>query len=184
MIKRILILFLLAITISACRSEKVKPMITDIRVEELPAQESWNSQIVFSDSGRIKAVLNTGHLRVYNDANETLLDSGVKVDFYNEDELKTTTLTSQRGRVDDATQNLFAIRDVIAVNDSGVKIETDELMWRNSDRKIISDKFVTITTPVEKIEGYGFESDQSLVNYVIYNITYISRTDTTNGNNR
>lgn len=51
-------------------------------------------------------------------------------------------------------------------------------MWRNKDQKIISDKFVTIISPKEKIQGYGFESDQSLRNYTIYNITYVTRTDT------
>jgi hypothetical protein len=51
-------------------------------------------------------------------------------------------------------------------------------MWRNKDRKIVSDKFVTILSPKEKIQGYGFESDQSLRNYIIYNITYISKRDT------
>ncbi len=49
--------------------------------------------------------------------------------------------------------------------------------WRNSDKKIVSDKFVTITSPKEKIEGYGFESDQHLQNYVVYNITYITSRD-------
>jgi len=48
------------------------------------------------------------------------------------------------------------------------------LKWRDKDRKIVSDKFVTIDSPDEHIEGYGFESDQHLRNYVIYNITYIT----------
>jgi LPS export ABC transporter protein LptC len=185
MIIKLFTVLLLALTLCACKSEKVKPVInTQIRVEELPAQESWNSEVVFSDSGLIKAILHTGHLRVFVDAQETLLDSGLKVDFYNDNEIKTTTLTSVRGRVDDITQNLFAIENVVAVNDSGVTIETDELMWRNKDRRIVSDKFVKITGPKEIIEGYGFESDQSLRDYVIRNITYISRPDTSGGNNK
>ena len=51
-------------------------------------------------------------------------------------------------------------------------------MFRNKDQKIVSDKFVTIVSPKETIKGYGFESDRNLQNYVIYNITYITRTDT------
>ena len=66
---------------------------------------------------------------------------------------------------------------VVAVNDSGVVVRTDEMVWRDKDRKITSDKFVTITSPKEQIEGYGFESDQHLLNYVIYNITYITTRD-------
>jgi len=172
---------LIFIIISSGCNEKVKPTInTNIRVEQLPAQESWNSTVVFSDSGKTKAVLTAGHIRVYSEAQETLIDSGLIVDFYDEQEVKTTTLTSLSGRVDDANQNLFAKDSVVAVNDSGVTINTDELMWRNRDRKIVSDKFVTITTPKEKIQGYGFESDQSLRNYVIRDITYITRLDTAN----
>jgi hypothetical protein len=65
----------------------------------------------------------------------------------------------------------------VAVNDSGIVITSDEMMWRNRDRKIVSDKYVTIVSPKEKIEGYGFESDQNLRNYIIYNITYITTPD-------
>lgn len=179
----LLLIFIISLLIVSCGEEKVKPRIdANIKGEELPAQESWNSKVVFSDSGRIKAVLYTGHLRVFTQSQQTLLDSGLKVDFYNEEQFKTTTLTSLRGKVEDATQNLYAIDSVVAVNDSDqVTITTDELMWRNKDRKIVSDKFVTIVSPKEKIQGYGFESDQSLRNYVIRDITYITRTDTTSG---
>jgi LPS export ABC transporter protein LptC len=93
-------------------------------------------------------------------------------------EIKTTTLTSKRGKVDEHTNNLYAIDSVVTVNDSGIVVTTEEMMWRNEDKKIISDKFVTIVSPKEKIQGYGFESDQQLQNYIIYNITYITRTDT------
>ena len=121
--------------------------------------------------------MDAGHLQVFTESRETLLDGGVKVDFYDPNEVKTTTLTSKRGRVDDATQNLYAMDSVVAVNDSGIVIRTDELMWKNSERKIVSDKFVVIESPKERIEGVGFESDQQLRNYVIYNITYITRKD-------
>lgn len=159
----------------SCDSKDVKPHIdTSISGEELPAQESWNSTVFFTDSGKTKAVLYTGHLQVYNLRKETLLDEGLKVEFFNYNEIKTTTLTSKRGRVDERTNDLYAIDSVIAVNDSGIVVKTDELKWRNRDKKIVSDKFVTIDSPQEHIEGYGFESDQHLRNYVIYNITYIT----------
>jgi hypothetical protein len=115
---------------------------------------------------------------MFTGAKETLLDSNVKVEFYNDLDSITTTLTSKRGRVEDISRNLYAIDSVVAVNDSGVTLITQELMWRNNDRKIVSNMFVTILTSLEKIEGYGFESDQSLRNYVIYNVTYVSRRDT------
>ena len=161
-----------------CSSKRVEPSVDfNVKTEELPSQESWNSTVTFSDSGKIKAILWTGHLRKYDEKNETLLDENLKVDFYNPEQVKASTLTSIKGRVDERTNDFYAIDSVVAYNDS-VTIKTQEMMWRNKDRKIISDKFVTLSTPQEKIQGYGFESDQNLRNYVIYNITYITRSDT------
>ncbi len=162
-----------------CSSKRVKPSVDgNINVEELPSQESWNSIITFSDSGITSAILYAGHLKKYDDKRETYLDQNIKVDFFDQQEVHTTTLTSQKGRVDETTNNLFAIDSVVVFSDS-VTIKTDEMMWRNKDRKIVSDKFVTVISPQEKIQGYGFESDQSLKNYVIYHITYVTRADST-----
>ena len=159
-----------------CTGKDVKPKVdSSFIVEELPAQESWNSTIFFTDSGKTQAILYAGHLQVFSNRKETILKDGVKVEFFNSLEQKTTTLTSKRGRVDEKTNDFFAIDSVVAVNDSGIVVSTDELQWRNNDKKIISDKFVTIDSPDEHIEGYGFESDQHLRNYVIYNITYITK---------
>ncbi len=171
------IIFFLVL-ISGCTKEKVEPTVNAAIIsEEIPDQESWNSTIFFSDSGKIKAILHAGHLSVFSRLKETLMDDNIKIDFYNENNVKTTTLTAKRGRVDEKTNNLYAIDSVVAINDSGIVIRTDEMMWRNKDQKIISEKYVTITSPTEIIEGYGFESDQNLSNYVIYRITYITYPD-------
>jgi len=139
-----------------CSTQKVKPEINaNINVAELPSQESWNSTITFTDSGKIQAVMKVGHMRMYEKRQETLIDGYQDVDFYNPLEIKTTTLTSLRGRVDDASKDLYAFENVVAKNDSGTKLESEMLMWRNKDQKIVTDKFVTITTPTEKIQGYG-----------------------------
>jgi LPS export ABC transporter protein LptC len=173
---RIFSLLFFSFLVFGCDEEKIKPTIDQsFQGDRLPAQESWNSTVFFTDSGRTKAILYAGYLQVFDDTKETLLDEGIKVDFYNEREIKSTTLTSKRGRVDETTNNLFAIDSVVAVNDSGVVLKSEEIVWRNKDRKITTDKFVVIESPDEIIQGYGFESDQQLKNYVIYNITYITR---------
>ena len=163
----------LIICIISCSDNKVKPDI-DVSIEEenLPVQESWKSKIIFSENGETKAELYSDHIRMFIDPKEKLLTT-VEIDFYNERGEKNSRLTSKRGRIDDVTENMYAIDSVVAYNDSSrVRLETDELMWRKSDKKIVTDKFVRIKTPDEVIEGYGFESDQSLRNYVIYDITY------------
>lgn len=177
---RFFLSIILLLFIAGCSNDNVKPTIdTSLKSGELPTQESWNSTIVFSDSGKTKAILKTGHLRKIDQLQETLFDHGLKVDFYDDNMVKTSTITSKRGKVNDATRDLYAIDSVVAVNDSGTVLKTQELMFRNRDQKIVSDKFVTIISPKETIQGYGFESDRGLRSYVIYNITYITRTDTT-----
>lgn len=172
----VFIIFLLLL--NGCGEEKVQPTInTSLQVSKLPAQESWDDTVFFSDSGDTKAILYAKHLMMYDTPQETLLDT-ITVKFFNPAGQQTTTLTANKGKVNDVTKDLYAIDSVVAVNDSGVTLRTQELMWRNKDRKITSDKFVTITSPKERVQGYGFESDQNLKNYTIYNITYVTRMDT------
>ncbi|MCX7798053.1 MAG: LPS export ABC transporter periplasmic protein LptC [Melioribacter sp.] len=169
---KIFLLFLAFILFISCSDEKVKPQVKyDYFKGEIPIHESWNSKVIFSSDGKLKAILYAKHLKKYELQKITLIE-GVKVDFYDKNQKKTTTLTSKLGKVDDVTMDMYAIDSVVAINDSGTVLKTDELMWRNKDRKIISDKFVSIKSKDEIIEGYGFESDQQLTNYVIFNITY------------
>jgi|WetSurMetagenome_2_1015567.scaffolds.fasta_scaffold171285_2 LPS export ABC transporter protein LptC len=176
----VLLLFIyLSLFMSGCSEEKVQPSVDKSLTEkELPSQEGWDSQLNFTEEGKLRAILYYRHMTMYEDRKETLLE-GVKIDFYNQNEIHSSTLTSLKGRVDDKSKNMWAIDSVVCVNDSGVILTTDELMWRHKDKKIVSDKFVTIISPKEKIQGYGFESDQNLRNYVIYKITYITSVNNT-----
>lgn len=170
--KKYLLSLIIFISLFSCSEEKIQPQIEKSVIQgEIPSNESWNSKIIFTDDGKIKAVLYSNHLKMFEIQKTTLLD-GVKINFYNNDQKNTSWLTSLRGKVNDATKDMYAIDNVVAENDSGTVLKTNELMWRNSDQKIITDKFVTITSPKEVIQGYGLESDQQLKNYKIFNVTY------------
>ena len=169
---------ILLLSSSGCNKPKVKPVVNpSLDAKNLPSQESWDTKIIFSDSGITKAILYAGHLRVFEKEQETLLDENIKIYFYNSDFKITSVITAKRGKVDDITKDLYAIDSVVAVSDSGTVVTTEELIFRDRDKKIISDKFVTIISPTEIIKGYGFESDQYLMNYVVYKVTYISKSD-------
>lgn len=160
-----------------CKEEKLKPKI-DITIasEELPDQESKNAKITFTEEGKLRAILYSDNIKVLGDKDEKLL-TNMKIEFFDEEELRTSVLTSLSGKIDDKTQDMYAIDSVVAVSDSGVTLTTDELIWKNKTKKITSDKFVRIVSEDEIIEGYGFESDQDLTNYTIFNITYITSTE-------
>jgi LPS export ABC transporter protein LptC len=177
-IPKILLLLLLLIFSISCDDEKIKPKINfTIDEENMPIQQSWNSKILFTENGILKGILYTDYLEAFKKPKEKLLTK-VRVEFFNSKGIKTSQLTSKRGRIDDLTQDMYAIDSVVAINDSAnVKLETDELMWRKKDQKIVSEKFVRITTETEVIEGYGLVSDQHIQNYVIKNVTYQTTTE-------
>jgi len=172
-IKNLLYIVTFIMIFTSCESQKIKPKIQlELENKNYPVQESWNSKIVFSEEGKLKAILYSKNIKVFESPREKLID-GLKVDFFDENELKTSWLSSKRGRIDDITENMYAYENVVAKNDSSnVVLKTEELMWRKSDKKIITNKFVTITSPEEIIEGYGMESDQHLKNYKVFDITY------------
>ena len=168
------LLFVLILLSGCDNTEKLNPLQKGIKTEVLPDQQSINSTISFTDSGKVIATLTSGVIKVYYLRNETLLENKVRVDFYNEEGKVEAVLTGESGRVDDVTKDIFIYGNVVVENDSGMVLKSEKLMWRNADRKIWTDEFVKIKTKTEDIEGYGFESDQSLRNYTIYKVTLIT----------
>jgi LPS export ABC transporter protein LptC len=162
---------ILIIFINSCE-EKLKPnIVADTRTTEVPTQESWNSTITISDSGRVTAVVKTGHVSFFNNKAEYILEEGVQVDFFNKHGQHSSVLTSERAIIDDRTKNMEALGNVKVVSDSGTIVKTEKMKWLNDLRKITGDQFVTITSPKETIQGYGFESDQNLKDYTIKRVS-------------
>lgn len=156
---------------SGCE-EKIKPSaLGGLSSASMPSQESWNTTVTFTDSGIVKAVLKTGHLSMFENSRTTLLDSNVHVDFFDEYGKHSSVLTARSGKVDEAMNNLEAEGNVVVVSDSGVVVRTEKMKWDNARQRILSDEFVRITSPTERLQGHGFESDQNLRNYKIFHVT-------------
>jgi len=151
--------------------EKLKPSIVQLPHQQIPSQESWNATIIFSDSGKVRAVLKANHIMVFQTQDVTILNQGFRVDFYDETGKHTSYLIADSGRVIEKTKNLEAYGNIIAVSDEGTKVETSRLFWDNERNKIRSDAFVKVTSPNEVLQGYGFEADQDLKNYVVYKVS-------------
>ena len=161
-----------ALLIASGCEEKIKPSVLGgVSSTALPSQESWNTTVTFTDSGIVKAILKAGHISAYEATKQTMLDSGVHLDFFDEHGLHSSVLTSRSGKVNENTNNLEAIGNVVVVSDSGVVVETEKLFWDNQRQLIHSDEFVKITSPKENLQGHGFESDQNLKNYKIFRVT-------------
>lgn len=167
-------LFLLLVLFAGCE-DKLKPTVVPV-TGKLPSQESWNSTVVFSDSGETRGVLKAGHLLVFNDENKTYLGDSIRVDFYNDEGQHTSYLTADSGIVDNNTNNLEAIGNVYVHSDSGTSLWTQKLFWNDHTQKVTSNDYVKIVSKKETIEGVGFESDRDLTNYRIFNVSGEAKT--------
>jgi LPS export ABC transporter protein LptC len=162
---------------SGCE-DKIEPsVLTTIDSRTLPQQESWNSTIVVSDSGRITAIILAGYIRVFESDQKTQMSQGVKVRFFNPKGIQTSVLTSEEGNVDEMTNNLEARKNVVVVSSDSSRMTTEQLFWDNQRELIHTPAYVEITTEKDKLQGHGFESTQNLKNYRIFRVTGQSQTE-------
>jgi LPS export ABC transporter protein LptC len=169
---RLLIVLLAALLLAACSEEKIKPAVASSGFgHDPPSQESWNAKILFTDSGKVTGILHAGHIAMYAMQKYTLLDSGITVDFFDQQQRHTSVLTARRGRVNDLNHDFEAHQNVVVVSDSGTILKTEDLYWNNKVQRINTPSFVDIKSPTEHIEGHGFESDQTLKHYTIFKVT-------------
>lgn len=173
-----LLLSLSAMLLAAGCEEKIKPsVLPGIDPANLPQQESWNSTIVLSDSGKVLARIRAGYIQKFDGRQETNMSQGIVVYFYNEKGQQTTVMRASRGLVNERTSDLRAEGDVVVVSDDSTKLRSERLFWDNKRRLIHTPEFVTVTSSRENVQGQGFESDQRLRNYRIFKVTAQIRTD-------
>ena len=169
--KSVVLIAALACVVAGCE-EKVKPsVLTTVDSRTQPQQESWNSQIVISDSGVVRAVIHSGYFKVYEASRTTYLSDSVRVQFYDLDGSPTSLLTSREAAVDETTNDLEARGNVVVTSVNGTRLYTEELYWDQKRQLIHTPAFVRIISPEERLQGVGMESDQKLKNYRIFRVT-------------
>ena len=164
--KRAFLLLTPALLKMSCAEISLPPAPTE-KAQDVPDQELWEATITFLRDGIPVSILQAGHITKFTKRSVIYLDSGIVVDFFNEEGLHTSQLTAARGQVDEVRKDLQAFGNVIAVTDSGATLRTPELRWENQARRIVSDTRVTLTTLTDTLYGIGFVSDEHLKNWEI-----------------
>jgi len=118
----------------------------------------------------IQAVVKAGHFAEYKkkDIITRQLDDGVVVVFHDSAGNPSSRLTAERGIVHD-NNDMEAFGNVAIHSGDSTVINTEYIKRFDRDRRLWSDKYVTVRKPGETIRGYGFESDESLKHYTIFN---------------
>ncbi|RQV95773.1 LPS export ABC transporter periplasmic protein LptC [bacterium] len=155
-----------AALIASC-AELQQPPSDPAESVELPEQELYDATITFYQEDKLSSILQAGRIRKFEKKQTILMDSGIIVDFFDENGRHATSLWADSGRADERTRDLLASGHVIAISDSGQRLESSVLRWDQKTRRIISDAPVKIATLTDTIYGSGFVSDQHLKNWTI-----------------
>ena len=96
---------------------------------------------------------------------------GVEMDVYAEEGLVRATVTAERGRYDERTQQMHAVGDVVLVfpNESR-RLESDELHYNPLTEDIRSDSASTYHYDGQTTRGTCFRSDMTFRNYQVCDI--------------
>ncbi|MFN8117374.1 MAG: LPS export ABC transporter periplasmic protein LptC [Bacteroidia bacterium] len=139
--------------------------------------------MLYSDSTILKIKLQTPQMQKYEkNVKEpvTIMPKGLYVIFYDEKGKEATTLKADYGVRYEKSKRMEVKYNVEVVNVNGEKLNTEHLIWDEQRKKIISDKFVKITTAKEIIMGNGLEANQDFTQYEIKEITGSIRIDDSN----
>ena len=168
-------LALALLALAGCQSQPAStPSGADVR---LPDQEARDFTLTESLEGRKNWTLWASYAAMYND--QSLVDAKtVRIEFFDKEGKKFSTLVAKTGRVHQRTNDLEARGDVVVTTESGIRMETDSLRWQNTAGKIVSDGFVKVTRQHDVVTGYGFESDPSLDHFHLRREVRAEVTDT------
>ena len=114
-----------------------------------------------------KFILKTYAL-IKNKNTNAILKGDVKADFFDQDGLLISKLTSDSAYIDQNTNNLHAYGNVRVISDDSVKLFSNSILWDNHYKLIISHDSVMFTSSNnDTMYGVGFESDIDLTQWKI-----------------
>jgi LPS export ABC transporter protein LptC len=148
---------------AACERTEQTP--SEAGTEQLPDQQIYNYRLIESEGGVKRWLLESDRMEKYLDREDVELFS-VSMEFYREGEYH-STLTSDRGRANLSTKNLFAWGNVVVVTHDGRRLETEELHYDNRGGLIHNDVYNRFTWGDDVMTGYKLEATPDLDNIEI-----------------
>jgi LPS export ABC transporter protein LptC len=164
----LILLIILSLALNSCVNDL--ETIQEVAKEAEPiVEEGEGVRILYSEDGNVRLMLEAPRvLRIHDEKDPRVeFPEGLKVYFY-DDSLKITTKLRADYGIRYENKGETEVRDrVIVINKKGERLSTEELIWKEEDRKIISNSFVKITTAREVLFGTGMEADEQFSHYTI-----------------
>lgn len=140
-----------------------------------PTMATTDVSTLISDSGYTKYHVTAPLWQMFEDADEPFwrFPEGLELEQY-DTELRPQSTVVCDSAVYFSRKRLWRLDgDVVMVNTQADSFLTEQLFWDQTQRKIYSDSFIHIVRSDRTIEGYGFESDQNMLSYIVNRPTAI-----------
>lgn len=128
--------------------------------------ETTNIHSTYSDSGRVKLKFDAPLQRELKDGNQEFPE-GLYVQFFDKAGNVSSTLIANYGLYYKLKKRWLARGNVQLANIEKDSLFSEELYWSMDNKKIYTDKNVTIITKDSRLWGEGLEADETLTNYEI-----------------
>lgn len=163
-------ILLFAMLIAGCKNDpkEINALVTKGAQQEDKAEDVT---IIYSDNGHVKMKLYAKEF-VKNDIAKppyTEMRKGLKVEFFDDSMKVESTLNARYARYYEKQNNILIRDSIVIVNKKGEKLNTEELVWNQSAKKLFTEKFVKITTPTQVMYGDGLEANEDFTWYRILN---------------
>ena len=153
----------LAFTLSSCdKSEAGKA-----EIYEGPIREAENIEMLYTEKQKITVKIKAKRISEFQNGDRDFPE-GVFIEFFGEHGGIASTLSANTAYYFRAEHKWRGLGKVEVKNiEKGEQLNTEELFWFPSTKKINTDKFVTIRTGQEVIYGTGLDAKQDMSEYQI-----------------
>ncbi|MCG8582330.1 MAG: LPS export ABC transporter periplasmic protein LptC [Bacteroidales bacterium] len=167
-----LVLLAVYFLLSACQSNKPEEIAAITNREEIPSLIYDELEMELTDSGHVVQRLISPKVLRYDRVKEPYIDfpDGLHVIMYQANG-EIDAQIKCRNAIHYENERLWELNiDVEAMNRKGEVLNTEQLFWDSKNKRIYSDKFVTITQEGNVYTGTGFESDEKMEKWHINNL--------------
>lgn len=139
-----------------------------------------NVRLIYKEKGQLVAVITAPVMhRFFRNENRLVFPEGLAVDLY-DDGVITCEIRAGFGERDETTKKMLASKGVVVTNFKKEKLETEDMVWDEVREEIQADGRVRVTTPSDRITGYGLKADDRFRNYTMNTITGVVQVEDDN----
>lgn len=160
----VLYVFGIGLILSSCR-ESVDP--DALKVYDGPVNSAKNIHLIHSDSAIVRTEIRAAVQLEFLNGNQEFPE-GIEIQFFTKDGELETTMVADKGYFI-KNENLYRGEGDVQIKNliKNQSLQSEEIFWNRAQKKIYTDKFVTIQDKGTLLRGTGLESDDSFSDYQI-----------------